>query len=56
MDSKFILPIATMLGGLALWVAFLIWRAVSGGAAGSPLLEAAVCLLAGGLVVFSGVA
>ena len=56
MDSKFFVPIATMLGGLALWVAFLIWHAAAAKTGGAPWLDATLCLVAGGLIVFSGVA
>ena len=31
MDSKFFLPIATMLAGIAVFVAFAIWYAFAGG-------------------------
>jgi hypothetical protein len=55
MDSKFFVPIATMLGGLGVFVAFSIWYAVAGNApAWSPWLTAGVCLVAGGMIVFSG--
>jgi hypothetical protein len=55
MDSKFFVPIATMLGGLGVFVAFAIWYALAGKAAAwSPWLVAGVCLVAGGLIVFSG--
>ena len=55
MDSKYLVPIATMLGGLGVFVAFAIWYATVGKAiARSPLLIAGVCLVAGGLIVFSG--
>lgn len=55
MDSKFFVPVATMLGGLGAFVAFAVWYAVAGkGASWSPRLVAGVCLAAGGLIVFSG--
>ena len=55
MDSKFFVPIATMLGGLVVFVAFAIWYALAGKAnAWSPWLVAGVCFVAGGLIVFSG--
>jgi hypothetical protein len=55
MDSKFFVPISTMLGGLALFVAFAVWYAFAGkGATLSPWLVAGVCIVAGGLIVFSG--
>lgn len=55
MDSKFFVPIATMLAGVGVFVAFAIWHALAGKSiAWSPSLAAGVCLAAGGLVVFSG--
>jgi len=54
-DSKFLVPIATMLGGVGVFVAFAIWHAVAGKSiAWSPWAAAGVCLVAGGLIVFSG--
>jgi hypothetical protein len=54
-NSKFFLPIATMLGGVGVFVAFAIWYAVAGQPISpSPWLIAGVCLVAGGLIVFSG--
>ena len=55
MDSRFFVPIATMLGGLIAFIAFAVWYALAGRSnALSPWLAAGVCLVAGGLVVFSG--
>jgi hypothetical protein len=55
MDSRFFVPIAAMLGGLGVFVAFAIWYAAVGkGTPRSPWLVAGVCLVAGGLIVFSG--
>jgi hypothetical protein len=55
MDSKFFVPVATMLAGVGGFVAFAIWHAVAGrSVAWSPWLAAGACLVAGGLVVFSG--
>ncbi len=55
MDSKFFVPIATMLAGVGGFVAFAIWHAVAGKQnVLSPWLAAGVCLVAGGLIVFSG--
>jgi hypothetical protein len=55
MDSKYRLPIASMLAGLALWIVALIWLAwAGGGAASSPWAAAGLCFAAGGLIVFSG--
>jgi len=55
MDSKFLVPIATMLAGIVGFVALAIWRAIAGGASSlSPWVVAGVCLVAGGLIVFSG--
>jgi hypothetical protein len=54
-DSKFLVPVATMLAGIGVFVAFAIWGAIAGKAnAWSPRLAAGVCLVAGGLIVFSG--
>jgi hypothetical protein len=54
-DSKFFVPIATMLAGIVVFIAFAIWNAMAGRHnAWSPWPAAAVCLLAGGLIVFSG--
>jgi hypothetical protein len=56
-DSRFRVPIASMLAGLALWIASLVWLAtVGGGAATWPLAAVGLCLVAGGLIVFSGFA
>jgi hypothetical protein len=55
MDSKFFVPIATMLAGVGGFVAFTVWSAVAGRQhAVSPWLAAGVCLVAGGMIVFSG--
>ncbi len=55
MDSKFIVPIAAMLAGVVVFIAFAIWHAVAGGPnAWSPRLAAGTCLVAGALIVFSG--
>ena len=57
MDSKFLVPIATMLAGVVVFVAFAIWYAARGRQKQlSPRVLAGVCLLAGGLVVASGLA
>ena len=57
MDSKFFVPIATMLAGVVLYVAFAIWYAARGRLQQlSPRVLAGVCLAAGGLVVASGFA
>jgi len=57
MDSKFLVPIATMLSGVVVFATLAIWYAASGKAnAWSPWLVAGVCLVAGGLVVASGFA
>jgi hypothetical protein len=51
MQKKFIVPATTMILGLLTWVAFLITRAkVPGLPAG---IGAVLCLVAGGLIVFS---
>ena len=55
MDGKFFVPITTMLAGVVVFVGFAIWRVLVGKPnAWSPWLIAGVCLVAGGLVVFSG--
>jgi hypothetical protein len=55
MDSKSLVPIATMLAGVGVFVAFAIRYALAGKQlALSPWLVAGVCLVAGGLIVFSG--
>jgi len=55
MDSKFFLPIATMLAGVVVFVAFAIWYALAGKPNDwSPWPPVAVCFVAGGLIVFSG--
>jgi hypothetical protein len=56
-DSKFFVPIATMLAGVIGFVAFAIWFAATGRRRPlSPRTLAGVCLVAGGLVVASGFA
>jgi hypothetical protein len=56
-DKRFRVPIATMLAGLALWIASLAWLATAGGRAASwPWAEVGLCFAAGGLIVFSGFA
>jgi len=56
-DSKFFVPIATMLAGIVVFVAFAIWYAARGRRKQlSPRVLAGVCLVAGGLVVASGFA
>jgi hypothetical protein len=53
-EDKYVVPIATMLAGLVVWIAFLIWHAVAASSnEWSPWLEAGLCLAAGGLVAFS---
>jgi hypothetical protein len=57
MDSKFFVPIATMLAGVVLFVAFAIWYAAKGRLKQlSPRALIGVCLVAGGLVIASGFA
>lgn len=56
MDDRFFVPIVTMLVGVALWILFLIARARIASVRGlSPTGAAAICLVAGGIVVFSAV-
>jgi hypothetical protein len=55
MDSKYFLPIATMLAGIVVFVVFAIAHALAAKPnAWSPWLLSGVCLAAGGLIVFSG--
>ena len=55
MDSRFRVPIGSMLAGLALWIVSLVWLASVGGQAASwPWAGAGLCFAAGGLIVFSG--
>jgi hypothetical protein len=57
MDSKFFVPIATMLSGVVVFVAFASWYAARGRLKQLSLrVLAGVCLVAGGLVVASGFA
>ena len=52
---KFFVPIAAMLAGIIVFVVFAIWYARAGKTnAWSPRLVTGVCLVAGGLIVFSG--
>jgi hypothetical protein len=55
-SDKFFVPIAAMLLGLGLWIVYLIVRALSSSVRSwSPQAEAGLALVAGGLIVFSGV-
>jgi hypothetical protein len=55
MDSRFRVPIGSMLAGLALWIVSLVWLATAGGQASAwPWAAAGLCFAAGGLIVFSG--
>ena len=57
MDVRFFVPIATMLAGIVVFVAFAVWHALAGKRnAWSPRQVAGVCVVAGGLIVFSGFA
>ena len=57
MDVSFFVPIATMLAGIVVFVAFAVWHALAGKRnAWSPRQVAGVCVVAGGLIVFSGFA
>ncbi len=57
MDSPFFVPIATMLGGLGTWVAYLIARGISATVKAWPVqVPAGVALAAGGLIAFSAYA
>jgi hypothetical protein len=56
MSDEFFVPIAAMLSGLGLWALFMTARALNGTVRSwSPQAEAGLCLMAGGLIVFSGV-
>ncbi len=55
MDGRFIVPIATMLAGVIVFLVFAIRHALAGKPnASPPWLGAGACLAAGGLMVFSG--
>lgn len=57
MDSAFFVPVATMLGGLATWGAYLIARAATATVKAWPVqVPAGVALVAGGLIAFSAYA
>jgi len=54
-DDKFFVPIASMLAGVIVFVAFAIWYALAEKPnAGSLWPVVGVCVAAGGLIVFSG--
>lgn len=55
MDSRFFVPIATMLAGIGIFVVFAIAYAFAGKPnVRSPWLVPGLCLVAGGLIVCSG--
>ena len=54
MDSRFRVPIGSMLAGLALWIVSLVWLATAGQASAWPWAAAGLCFAVGGLIVFSG--
>ena len=55
MQDKFIVPEATMVAGIVVWVGFVILRMVlRKRAPWSPRVDVGACAAAGGLVVFSG--
>jgi len=55
MQDKFIVPEATMVAGIVVWVVFVILRMVlRKRAPWSPRVDVGACAAAGGLVVFSG--
>jgi hypothetical protein len=54
MEKKFIVPAATFLAGVFIWVAFLVFHELGGGMnEKSLLLDAGLCMVAGGLIAFS---
>jgi len=56
MESRFIIPISSMLVGLGLWIVYFVARAFSRAVKGwSPRAELVVALVTGGVIVFSGV-
>ncbi len=55
MDDTYFVPIATMLAGVVVFVAFAIWYALADKSnAWSLWPVVGVCFAAGGLIVFSG--
>jgi len=57
MGSTFLVPIASMLAGVVVFIVFAIWHAARGRRKQlSPRVLVGVCLAAGGLVVASGFA
>ena len=54
MEKKFIVPAVTFLAGIFTWVAFLVLHESGGGVSDNSLLmDAGLCLVAGGLITFS---
>lgn len=55
MDSRYFVPIATMLAGIGVFIVFAVWNAFVGKSNAWSLWPATgVCLVAGGLILFSG--
>ncbi len=55
MQDKFIVPVATMIAGIVVWVGFLILRAaLRRKVQWSPRVEVGASFAVGGLVAFSG--
>ena len=56
MDRKFVFPVATMLGGLGLWIALVILRPAGFGPVHDLQWPApALCILSGALILVSGI-
>jgi len=56
MDSRFVIPISSLLVGLGLWLVYFVVRAFSSTVKDwSQRAELAVALVTGGIIVFSGV-
>ena len=55
MDDSFVWPAGVMLAGVAVWIVLVVWHAsIARLREWPPWLEPGMCLLAGGLVLFSG--
>ncbi len=56
MSNRFLLPAATMLVGIIIWVVFIVLHGANGWVHElSPWSDLAASLLAGGLIVYSGI-
>ena len=54
MEKKFVVPATSFLAALAIWIAFFVLYQ-SGNLSQGLWLTSALCLLAGGIVLFSGI-